>query len=69
MNKPTLPHVIATARQKSGLSLRELAAKSGLHYATIHQIETGYSTEPSFRNVVKIARALGVKLDTLAKCG
>ena len=61
-----LAEAIAYARECKGWSLRELEAQTGISNALLSQMETGHVREPSFRNIVKIARALGVSLDRLA---
>lgn len=63
-----LGDLIAATREAKRLSLRELEKKTGISNALLSQIETGHVKEPSWRNVVKIAKALGLKLDRLAKC-
>jgi transcriptional regulator with XRE-family HTH domain len=63
-----LGKLLATMRNVEGLSLRELERRSGISNALLSQIETGHVKEPSWRNVVKIARALNLKLDVLAEC-
>ena len=60
--------MVAVARECKGFTLRELEAATGIHNAILSQIETGKIREPSWRNMVKIARALDLKLDRLAKC-
>jgi len=47
-------------RQKKGLTLQELAKKSGVHYVKIHQIETGRikPENMTLKNGVKLADAL-----------
>lgn len=64
----TLGEFIAVAREIKGLTLRQLEEKTGISNALLSQIETGHVKEPSWRNVVKIAKALGLKLDRLASC-
>lgn len=54
------------AREMKGISLRALGTKTGIPHPVLSQMETGHVKEPSFTNVVKVARALGVKLDRLA---
>lgn len=63
-----LHQAIAFARECSGLTLRELESKTGISNALLSQIERGDVKNPSFRNVVKISRALGVTLKRLAEC-
>lgn len=60
--------LIAVARECKGLTLRQLEARTGISNALLSQIETGHIKEPSWRNVVKIAKALGLKLNRLAAC-
>lgn len=60
--------LIAVARECRGWSLRELEKRTGISNSLLSQIETGYVREPSWRNIVKIAKALGLKLDRLASC-
>lgn len=62
-----LHEAIASAREDKGLSLRELEKKTGISNALLSQIENGRVKEPSFRNVVKISKALGVSLKRLAE--
>ena len=50
-----------------GLTLRDLERETGISNGLLSQMETGHVREPSFTNVVVVARALGVKLDMLAK--
>lgn len=64
----TLAEMIAIARDCKGMSLRQLESATGISNALLSQMETGKVKEPSWRNVVKIARALDIKLDRLAKC-
>jgi transcriptional regulator with XRE-family HTH domain len=63
-----LHELLAVARECNGLSLRQLEQRCGISNALLSQIETGKIKEPSWRNVVKIARALNLKLDRLAEC-
>lgn len=62
-----LHEYIATAREKRGVTLRWLEDKTGINNSLLSQIETGWIAQPSFRNVVKISRALDLRLDDLAK--
>jgi transcriptional regulator with XRE-family HTH domain len=55
---------IATVRETLGLSAEELAERSGCEVALIRRIEAG-ELSPSLAPLVKIARALGVRLGTL----
>lgn len=60
--------MLSLAREVKGITLRELETRTGISNALLSQIETGKVREPSWRNVVKIAKALGLKLDRLAEC-
>lgn len=60
--------LIAIAREYRGMSLRDLEKETGISNALLSQIETGHVREPSFRKIAKIAKALGLKLDRLARC-
>lgn len=62
-----LGQVLKMAREIKGVSLRDLERETGISNALLSQIETGHVRQPGFQNVVKIARALNVKLDTLAE--
>lgn len=61
-----LGQLLKMAREISGKTLREIERETGISNALLSQIETGHVRQPGFQNVVKIARALNVKLDTLA---
>lgn len=63
----TLGEMLALARELKKMSLRDLEKKSGVSNGLLSQIETGHIQDPGFRTVCKIALALGVKLDRLAK--
>jgi transcriptional regulator with XRE-family HTH domain len=62
-----LGQVLKMAREIKGVTLRDLEHETGISNALLSQIETGHVKQPGFQNVVKIARALNVKLDTLAE--
>jgi len=64
-----LAGVIADARQRSGLTIAELAASAGLELSTCEAIERG-EHEPSLETIVKIARGLGLSgEELLARAG
>ena len=48
-------------RHELGLTVEELAEKAGLAAATVRRVE-GAGYNPSFRTLVKMAGALGMKL-------
>lgn len=60
--------LILVAREINKLSLRDLEKKTGISNTLLSQIETGHIKNPSWRNVVKIAKALNLNLDRLASC-
>jgi transcriptional regulator with XRE-family HTH domain len=60
--------LIQVARECKGWSIREMEKRTGISNALISQIETGHIKSPSWRNVVKIAKALNLKLERLAAC-
>lgn len=62
-----LGQLLLMAREIKGMTLRELERETGISNALLSQIESGHVREPGFYKVVKIARALNVKLDTLAE--
>ena len=55
---------VATVRESLGLSVEELAERSGCEAALIRRIEAG-ELVPSLAPLIKLARALGVRLGTL----
>jgi transcriptional regulator with XRE-family HTH domain len=59
-----LGEAVRTSRKEAGLSQEKLAEKASLSTVFISRIERGIES-PSVDNVVKIARALGVKVRDL----
>ena len=55
---------LRTARQKSGMTLRELARKLGVSPSFLSQIENGKS-QPSVATLYSMAQTLGVSIDHL----
>lgn len=55
---------IREARERAGLTLQELARRSGVATSSIQKVETGQMV-PSVAVMVKIARGLGVRAGTL----
>lgn len=53
------------ARQKAGLSQRELAAKAGVRHAAISHIETGRAQRIDLDLLERLCRALGVQPSSL----
>lgn len=63
----TLGQRLRHLRESQGLSLRELAKKSGVSYAAIGNIETGERIDPRTSIMVKLAHALGIGVEELLK--
>jgi transcriptional regulator with XRE-family HTH domain len=63
-----LGEALKKGRKAKGLTLRQLATMTGQNYALIYKLETGLIYDPGFRRLVKLAKALGLSLDGLAKC-
>lgn len=74
----TLPHternvnimlkdVIKEEREKQDLSLSELARRCGHAVSTLHAIESGDNSNPSYRTIADICAALGLSLDELER--
>ncbi|MBR3376132.1 MAG: helix-turn-helix transcriptional regulator [Mogibacterium sp.] len=49
--------IVQTAREREGLTRKQLAAKTGLTYMTIQNIETG-KTDPKMDTMLRIMQAL-----------
>jgi transcriptional regulator with XRE-family HTH domain len=52
-------------RENKRLSLRDLAKISGVDFTTINRIETGATGRPAYLTIVKLAKALGIKADSI----
>ena len=52
-------------RKKAKLSQEALAQKADITYSTLIKIESGANDNPTIKTIVKIAKALGVKIDEL----
>jgi transcriptional regulator with XRE-family HTH domain len=63
----TVGELLAKARKESGLSQRQLGAKTGMSDAAICQMESGIIREPSFAKVVRLAETLNLPLEKLAR--
>jgi transcriptional regulator with XRE-family HTH domain len=51
-------------RERRGVSLRQLAAKSGIHYMSLYKLEAG-KLDPQLSTLLKVCRALGITLNQL----
>lgn len=61
----TLAQKLRAARDRSGLSQAGLAEASGVSLHVITKIEQAQTTDPNWSTVCKLAKALGVSLDSL----
>lgn len=59
----TFPARLRSLREQAGLSVGEMAAKTGLTRAPLFKLEAG-DTRPTWDTVQKLAQALGVTTDT-----
>lgn len=57
---------IARIRNRKGMTQLDVAAASGMEVNSLGRIENG-RTNPTVKTLVKIAKALGVKLTDLVK--
>ena len=55
--------IISEKRKQSGLTIDELAAKSGVPKGTLNKIINGYTRDPQIETVKSIARALNCTLE------
>jgi len=63
--KSTLAQNIKRLRKQLKLSQEELAKKAGITYSTLIKIESGKNDNPTIKTLLKIAKALNVKIDDL----
>jgi len=63
--KSTLAQNIKRLRKQFKLSQEELAKKAGITYSTLIKIESGKNDNPTIKTLLKIAKALNVKIDDL----
>jgi len=56
---------IRELRKQREWSMRELAKRAGVRYATVHALEHG--ADPQLSTLVKLARAFGVKVTALLR--
>jgi transcriptional regulator with XRE-family HTH domain len=57
--------LLARLREGREMTMRELAAASGVNASSIHRIEHG--RDPSFEHAVTLARFFGLKVDAFVK--
>lgn len=63
----TLGELIRAGRKKEGMSLRQLAAVTGITDVAISQIETGSVKSPAFHRVIRLAKVLNIPLRRAAE--
>jgi transcriptional regulator with XRE-family HTH domain len=63
----TLGALIRLTREAQGLTLRALEKSSGVSNALISQVETGWVHDLSLHKAYKVAKALGLSLEDMAK--
>jgi len=56
---------LAKIRKEKGLTQEGLARKAGISFHTLVKIENGGIKNPRIETVIKLAKALNVKLDNL----
>ena len=62
-----LGEVIAESRRRKGLSLRDVQRLTGMQSSHLSELETGKRPNPPWLTLVKVAKALDVKLDPLVR--
>lgn len=60
-----ISHNLARLRLASGLSQRQLAARSGVNNSMIAKIEMGLTPNPRTETMIRLCDALGVSLDQI----
>ncbi len=65
MNKQTLASKLRSARERKGWSQRQLADAAGVSQGAVNGIETGRRLRPTADVMCKLARAMGVKVESL----
>jgi len=63
----TIGQRLRDLRERRVLTLEELGKKAGVHYTSIARIETGKAERPHPRTIRKLAAALGVSAEYLAR--
>jgi len=66
ISAPIDPDKLKAARVRNMLTLRELAAASGIDHNALWLYETGQRS-PTLRNIRRVAQALDVEPETLLK--
>ena len=58
---------IKRLRAKLGMTQDDLAKKADIKYTTLMKVESGSVNKPSVQTMAKIAKALGVSIESLLK--
>lgn len=58
---------IKKLRKKNNLTQEKLAIKAGIPYTTLTKIESGVIKKPAVQTIIKIAKALNIKVEDLFK--
>jgi transcriptional regulator with XRE-family HTH domain len=61
--EPAIGEMLKARRKELGLTLAELAERTGMSVNGISKIETGNQTNPSWETVVTLCKSLGVTPD------
>lgn len=65
--KDSLAARLAAARAAAGMTQQQVADAASMRLSVYQRLEQGSARKPQLATVVKLARALGVKLDKLAE--
>lgn len=52
-------------REDREITQKELSKMSGVSYSTLTKLESGVITNPSFQTIVRISKALDIRIDDL----
>jgi transcriptional regulator with XRE-family HTH domain len=63
----SIGEILRQARREAGLSSRDLERLTGMSTASLSQIETGVRRDPGFRTVLRVARAIGISMEEIAR--
>lgn len=67
MEDKTLASIVKSAREKMGISQRELSRRTGIDNNTLAKIEKGERKKPNVLSLRKISYILNIKLEELLK--
>ena len=60
-------NMINDAVSRTGMTLKEIAAKSGIHQETVNKYSSGAVTNPTLKSLDKLATACGFALEARPK--